>query len=262
MHSGRCTRETACRVAHVLGFGYLPLNLLPILVRHKRPSDPLCPRRDAWCGRATPPPWPRLAGVQSTRAKDSIAPLRDMNGDWKIYDVTVDSISVIANYRNQSNRVINDQGFDNLMADLQCEATGITGLDGVIAELLIFVGEQHARKMPAGNNRWSGLARASAPRCAGVARRRLFGGPDLVNPMGAAAGSAVNLSLRDITLFLVALGQRTLLRCRFNAPMANSSCQAFVVAIGLHGVVHGKFCECFIERWAVAHVSREHGRIR
>jgi len=33
--------------------------------------------------------------------------------------VTVDSISIIANYRNQFNRVINSQGFDKLMADLR-----------------------------------------------------------------------------------------------------------------------------------------------
>jgi len=45
--------------------------------------------------------------------------LREMNGDWKIYDVTVDAISIIANYRNQFNRVINDQGFDKLMADMR-----------------------------------------------------------------------------------------------------------------------------------------------
>ncbi len=45
--------------------------------------------------------------------------LRDMSGDWKIYDVTVDAISIIANYRNQFNRVINDQGFAKLMADMR-----------------------------------------------------------------------------------------------------------------------------------------------
>jgi len=45
--------------------------------------------------------------------------LRDMNGDWKIYDVTVDAISIVANYRNQFNRVINNQGFDKLMADMR-----------------------------------------------------------------------------------------------------------------------------------------------
>ncbi len=40
-------------------------------------------------------------------------------GQWRIYDVTIDSISVIANYRNQFNRVINNSGYDQLVADLQ-----------------------------------------------------------------------------------------------------------------------------------------------
>jgi phospholipid transport system substrate-binding protein len=40
---------------------------------------------------------------------------------WKVYDVTVDNISIIANYRNQFNRVINDQGFPKLMADLRAK---------------------------------------------------------------------------------------------------------------------------------------------
>lgn len=47
--------------------------------------------------------------------------LREMDGDWKIYDVTVDAISIIANYRNQFNRVINDQGFDKLMTDMRAK---------------------------------------------------------------------------------------------------------------------------------------------
>jgi phospholipid transport system substrate-binding protein len=47
--------------------------------------------------------------------------LRNVGGDWKIYDVTVDSISIIANYRNQFNRVINDQGFAKLMADMKAK---------------------------------------------------------------------------------------------------------------------------------------------
>jgi phospholipid transport system substrate-binding protein len=47
--------------------------------------------------------------------------LREMDGDWKIYDVTVDAISIVANYRNQFNRVINDQGFDKLMADMRAK---------------------------------------------------------------------------------------------------------------------------------------------
>lgn len=45
--------------------------------------------------------------------------LRQNNGRWVIYDVTVDNISIIANYRNQFNRVINRSGFDTLIADLK-----------------------------------------------------------------------------------------------------------------------------------------------
>jgi len=40
-------------------------------------------------------------------------------GQWRIYDVTIDAISVIANYRNQFNRVINSRGYDQLVAELQ-----------------------------------------------------------------------------------------------------------------------------------------------
>jgi phospholipid transport system substrate-binding protein len=38
---------------------------------------------------------------------------------WRIYDLSVDAISVIANYRNQFNRVINNQGYMQLVADLR-----------------------------------------------------------------------------------------------------------------------------------------------
>jgi phospholipid transport system substrate-binding protein len=45
--------------------------------------------------------------------------LRKEGGSWKIYDVTVDAISIIANYRNQFNRVMNNQGYDTLIKDLK-----------------------------------------------------------------------------------------------------------------------------------------------
>ncbi len=45
--------------------------------------------------------------------------LRRNAGNWKIYDITVDAISVMANYRNQFNRVINNQGYDTLVSDLR-----------------------------------------------------------------------------------------------------------------------------------------------
>lgn len=37
-------------------------------------------------------------------------------GQWKIYDITIDAISVIANYRNQFNRVLNNDGYNKLVA--------------------------------------------------------------------------------------------------------------------------------------------------
>lgn len=46
---------------------------------------------------------------------------RDTDG-WRVYDVTVDAISVVANYRNQFNRVINNQGYDQLMSDLKAKS--------------------------------------------------------------------------------------------------------------------------------------------
>lgn len=44
------------------------------------------------------------------------------DGIWLIYDITLDAISVIANYRNQFNRVINNDGYDKLVADLKTKA--------------------------------------------------------------------------------------------------------------------------------------------
>ena len=51
--------------------------------------------------------------------------LRQDGGKWLIYDVTVDNISIAANYRNQFNRVINNQGFDTLLADLKRKQQGL-----------------------------------------------------------------------------------------------------------------------------------------
>ncbi len=51
--------------------------------------------------------------------------LRQDGGKWLIDDVTVDNISIAANYRNQFNRVINNQGFDTLMADLKSKQQGL-----------------------------------------------------------------------------------------------------------------------------------------
>jgi hypothetical protein len=44
--------------------------------------------------------------------------LRQEGNDWKIYDVTVDGISITANHRNQFGRVNQQRGFGQLMSDL------------------------------------------------------------------------------------------------------------------------------------------------
>ena len=45
--------------------------------------------------------------------------MRRNGNDWKIYDITLDAISVIANYRNQFNRVLNNGGYDKLVSSLR-----------------------------------------------------------------------------------------------------------------------------------------------
>ncbi len=56
--------------------------------------------------------------------------LRKTAGGWKIYDVTVDAISIIANYRNQFNRVMNNQGYETLIGDLKSKQESIAASIG------------------------------------------------------------------------------------------------------------------------------------
>lgn len=49
---------------------------------------------------------------------------------WKIYDVIIDDISVTGNYRSQFSRVINNQGFGQLMVDLKKKEVELAGLLG------------------------------------------------------------------------------------------------------------------------------------
>lgn len=56
--------------------------------------------------------------------------LEQKDGSWKVYDVTVEAISIIANYRNQFNRVINEKGFDQLMAELQAKQQKLASMLG------------------------------------------------------------------------------------------------------------------------------------
>ncbi|HKV55658.1 MAG TPA: ABC transporter substrate-binding protein, partial [Candidatus Binataceae bacterium] len=71
---------------------------------------------------------PDDAEVQtSVTVQDQRAPLAvdfkmfRSDGQWRVYDITIDAISIIANYRNQFDRVINQRGFDVLVADLKAK---------------------------------------------------------------------------------------------------------------------------------------------
>ena len=45
-------------------------------------------------------------------------------GTWRIYDVTIDAISIVGNYRNQFDRVLNNQGYDQLVAIMRAKIQG------------------------------------------------------------------------------------------------------------------------------------------
>jgi phospholipid transport system substrate-binding protein len=45
--------------------------------------------------------------------------VRWMDGKWKVYDIIVEDISITGNYRNQFNRVINNQGYPELVRIIQ-----------------------------------------------------------------------------------------------------------------------------------------------
>ncbi len=41
--------------------------------------------------------------------------LQESGGSWKVYDVVVDQISLVGNYRNQFSRIMNQKGYDTLV---------------------------------------------------------------------------------------------------------------------------------------------------
>ena len=49
---------------------------------------------------------------------------------WQIYDVTVDAVSIIANYRNQFNRIMATKGYATLIADLKSKEASLAASMG------------------------------------------------------------------------------------------------------------------------------------
>ncbi len=60
--------------------------------------------------------------------------LERVDGAWKIYDVTVENLSILANYRNQFSRVMNKQGYPTLIGDLRKKQQALASSLGAGAE--------------------------------------------------------------------------------------------------------------------------------
>lgn len=45
--------------------------------------------------------------------------LRGRNADWKVYDVVIENVSVVSNYRSQFNRILSGASFDELLKKLR-----------------------------------------------------------------------------------------------------------------------------------------------
>jgi phospholipid transport system substrate-binding protein len=51
--------------------------------------------------------------------------LQSNNGDWKVYDVVIDSVSLVNNYRSQFNRILAKSSFDDLLKKLEAKSPEI-----------------------------------------------------------------------------------------------------------------------------------------
>lgn len=52
--------------------------------------------------------------------------LLNQKGTWMVYDIVIEGVSMVSNYRAQFNRVINDKGYIGLVKTLQTKASEIT----------------------------------------------------------------------------------------------------------------------------------------
>ena len=56
--------------------------------------------------------------------------LLNKEGRWQVYDVTVDAVSIIANYRNQFNRIMASKGYSSLIGDLKSKEASLAASMG------------------------------------------------------------------------------------------------------------------------------------
>jgi phospholipid transport system substrate-binding protein len=49
--------------------------------------------------------------------------LLNKGGDWRVYDVVIDGVSLISNYRGQFSKIIKSSGYDELVDKLRKKST-------------------------------------------------------------------------------------------------------------------------------------------
>lgn len=52
--------------------------------------------------------------------------LLSKSGDWHVYDIILDGVSLVANYRGQFNKIIHSSGYDDLVEKLRTKSEKIT----------------------------------------------------------------------------------------------------------------------------------------
>jgi phospholipid transport system substrate-binding protein len=54
--------------------------------------------------------------------------LRSVDGEWRVYDVVIENISLVNNYRSQFDRILAKDSFDELLRKLQAKAPETSGV--------------------------------------------------------------------------------------------------------------------------------------
>jgi phospholipid transport system substrate-binding protein len=54
--------------------------------------------------------------------------LLNENGKWRVYDVVIEGVSLVSNYRSQFNRIISEKGYDGLVKKLRAKSQEIKNL--------------------------------------------------------------------------------------------------------------------------------------
>jgi phospholipid transport system substrate-binding protein len=52
--------------------------------------------------------------------------LLNKSGEWRVYDIVLDGVSLVANYRGQFNKILHSSGYDDLVQKLRTKSEKIT----------------------------------------------------------------------------------------------------------------------------------------